>query len=44
MPDCIGTIKQVPIISASTLQGGIDSVETFPALIVDPAVELDSNY
>ena len=40
----VGNIVKVDTVSASTLKGGLDKVEKYPALIVDPAVELNADF
>jgi len=40
----IGTLKETSVISASTLKGGLNKIENYPALIVDPAVELVDGF
>ena len=40
----VGTLKETHIVSASTLKGGLNKIENYPALIVDPAVELADNF
>ena len=40
--EIIGDIKEYDIISSSTLKGGLAQIKSYPTLIVDPAVELDS--
>lgn len=38
----MGVVKEYPIISASTLQSGLSQIESYPSLIVDPAIELNN--
>ena len=40
----IGEIEQPQIISASTLQSGLKQIDTYPALIVDPALKLKRSF
>ena len=40
--ETIGDVKEYNIISSSTLKDGIAQIKSYPTLIVDPAVELDS--
>ena len=37
----LGKLKSITVCNASTLKGGLNKIETFPTLIVDPAVGLD---
>jgi len=40
----VGTLKETNVVNASTLKGGISKAETYPTLIVDPAVELVDSF
>ena len=40
----IGRLKETSVISASTLKGGLNKIENYPALVVDPAVQLAENF
>ena len=37
LDEVIGTLKETPIISSSTLKGGLNDLKTYPFVIVDPA-------
>jgi len=42
--EVIGKLKPSKLISASTLKSGIEQCESYPSLIVDPAVELNADF
>ena len=42
--EVIGSLKETPIVSSSTLNGGLNDCETYPFVIVDPAVQLNDKF
>ena len=42
--EVIGKLKPSKLISASTLKGGLEQCKNYPSLIVDPAVELNTDF
>lgn len=40
----VGEIDKPMVISASTLQSGLSQIDTYPALIVDPALQLKRSF
>ena len=42
--EVIGKLKPSKLVSASTLKSGIEQCESYPYLIVDPAVELNADF
>jgi len=44
LDEVIGTLKETPIVSSSTLKGGLNDSKTYPFVIVDPAVQLNDKF